>query len=91
MNDLAALCRSAAVAEALRAAGLRDGIEAKAGLFERAARQLHTDGATGPARAYFVPGRIEVLGKHTDYCGGGSLVAAVERGICIVATPRTDG
>lgn len=28
----------------------------------------------------FIPGRIEVLGKHTDYCGGRSIVCAIERG-----------
>jgi galactokinase len=38
----------------------------------------------------YVPGRIEVLGKHTDYAGGRSLVCAVERGICAVAAPRRD-
>ncbi|PHY02432.1 MAG: hypothetical protein CK530_06070 [Planctomycetaceae bacterium] len=31
----------------------------------------------------FVPGRIEVLGKHTDYCGGRSIVCAVEQGFRI--------
>ncbi|HVN09639.1 MAG TPA: galactokinase family protein [Patescibacteria group bacterium] len=36
----------------------------------------------------YVPGRIEVLGKHTDYAGGRSLLCAVERGICAVAAPR---
>ncbi|MFO1499329.1 MAG: galactokinase family protein [Verrucomicrobiota bacterium] len=30
--------------------------------------------------ACFVPGRVEVLGKHTDYAGGHSLLAAVDRG-----------
>jgi galactokinase len=39
---------------------------------------------------WFVPGRIEVLGKHTDYAGGRSLVAAVPRGFAVVAGPRTD-
>lgn len=34
---------------------------------------------------FWVPGRIEVLGKHTDYGGGRSLLCAVERGICVVA------
>ena len=34
----------------------------------------------------FVPGRIEVLGKHTDYAGGRSLLATTERGFCVVAT-----
>lgn len=43
-----------------------------------------------PAAAYFVPGRIEVLGKHTDYAGGRSLLAAAERGFCLVAWPRQD-
>lgn len=33
----------------------------------------------------FVPGRIEVLGKHTDYAGGRSLLATVEKGFCAAA------
>jgi galactokinase len=41
-------------------------------------------------RFYFVPGRIEVLGKHTDYCGGHSIVAATEQGFCIAAAARDD-
>src|SRR5690606_26529822 len=41
-------------------------------------------------RQWFVPGRIEVLGKHVDYAGGRSLLAAVERGMHIVARPRRD-
>ncbi len=32
---------------------------------------------------WFVPGRLEVFGKHTDYAGGNSLLAAVNRGITI--------
>jgi len=43
-----------------------------------------------PRRAWFVPGRIEVLGKHTDYAGGRSLLCAVDRGFRIVAAPRDD-
>ena len=39
----------------------------------------------------FTPGRIEVFGKHTDYAGGHSLLAAVPRGIALSARPRTDG
>lgn len=42
------------------------------------------------AGCFFVPGRIEVLGKHTDYAGGRSLLAAVERGFVIAAAARTD-
>lgn len=38
----------------------------------------------------FVPGRIEFLGKHTDYAGGKSLVGAIDRGICFAAVLRND-
>jgi galactokinase len=44
-----------------------------------------------PDRAWFVPGRIEIFGKHTDYAGGQSLVAAVPRGFAVVASRRDDG
>jgi galactokinase len=44
-----------------------------------------------PAQRLFVPGRIEVLGKHTDYAGGHSLTCAVERGFAISYSPRRDG
>lgn len=38
----------------------------------------------------FVPGRIEFLGKHTDYCGGESLVCAIDRGFRFDSVPRND-
>jgi len=47
-------------------------------------------GAAQSAHVLFVPGRIEVLGKHTDYAGGRSMVAAVERGFCVAVRPRRD-
>ncbi len=48
--------------------------------------------AGDPSRAmsWWVPGRIEVLGKHTDYGGGRSLLCAVERGFHVLAAPRAD-
>src|SRR4051812_19702963 len=54
-------------------------------LFEEAAAAL-----PGATLAYQVPGRIEFLGKHTDYCGGRSLVCATENGFVLVASPRSD-
>jgi galactokinase len=39
----------------------------------------------------FTPGRIEIFGKHTDYAGGHSLLAAVPRGIALAGRRRTDG
>jgi galactokinase len=44
----------------------------------------------GARRAWFVPGRIEVLGKHTDYAGGRSLLCAIDRGFRLVSAPRGD-
>ena len=41
-------------------------------------------------RIWWVPGRIEMLGKHTDYAGGRSLLAAAHRGIWFVVRPRRD-
>src|SRR6185503_9310626 len=53
---------------------------------------LLTSGVPGDslAQSFFVPGRIEVLGKHTAYAGGRSLLAACERGFAVVAAPRID-
>lgn len=60
--------------------------------FSQAAAALIRSGhaADSPAVAAFVPGRIEVFGKHTDYCGGRSLLCTVERGMCFVAVRRAD-
>ena len=41
-------------------------------------------------RTYRVPGRVEFLGKHTDYVGGRSLVCATEQGITATALDRPD-
>ncbi|OKL50670.1 galactokinase [Boudabousia marimammalium] len=41
--------------------------------------------------SWFVPGRIEVLGKHTDYAGGRSLLAAANVGITFVAEANDEG
>ncbi len=43
-----------------------------------------------PASAVYVPGRVEFLGKHTDYAGGRSLLLAVDRGFRMVAALRED-
>jgi galactokinase len=44
----------------------------------------------GAGEAWFVPGRIEIFGKHTDYAGGRSLLCATEQGFCVMSAPRTD-
>jgi len=45
---------------------------------------------TARPKGFFVPGRIEVLGKHTDYAGGQTMVVAAERGFSLVVSPRSD-
>ena len=80
------------VAVALAASGLSgEAVAAHAAQFERLL------GTLGRERndhdewdAWFVPGRVEVLGKHTDYGGGRSLTCAAERGFSVVAAPRRD-
>lgn len=47
--------------------------------------------AAGEPVAWWVPGRLEVFGTHTDYAGGKTLVCAVPRGFGVIARPRTDG
>ncbi|MEX1184950.1 MAG: galactokinase family protein [Gemmatimonadota bacterium] len=61
--------------------------------FHLAMRTLRDAGAAldSSVYAFFVPGRIEVLGKHTDYAGGRSLLATVDRGFIAVAVRRADG
>jgi galactokinase len=72
----------AGVAARLVAVGLPESERAaKAQLFDRA---FHLLG--GPASAaWWVPGRLEVFGKHTDYAGGRSLVCALPRGVAFAA------
>lgn len=57
---------------------------------EAALAALPSDRPSAPVGRWFVPGRLEVLGKHTDYAGGRCLLGAVGRGICAVAAPRSD-
>ena len=80
----ARLCEAGWASEAasVRASAL---CRASAALEARVGRE-----ACRGASAFFVPGRIEVLGKHTDYAGGRSMVMATERGFSVVAAPRDD-
>ena len=66
--------------------------ESKATVFNRTSRYLQASGLDddAPCHAFFVPGRVELLGKHTDYAGGSSIVAAIEQGLCVVTVPRNE-
>jgi galactokinase len=68
------------------------GAAAKGAVFERLMSHLHEFCGAKIEKHFtgFVPGRLEFLGKHTDYAGGRSLLCAVEHGICLVAASRAD-
>ena len=85
-----AQCDDGGLAARLAARGLGGDLS---GLFSAAAQRLLDSGVEPSARvaAFFVPGRIEVLGKHTDYAGGSSLLGAVNKGFAVVTTARDDG
>lgn len=63
---------------------------ARASLIGEAEQAFRRQAGRAPDWRWFVPGRIEVFGKHTDYAGGRSLVCAVPRGFAVVAAARDD-
>ena len=44
-----------------------------------------------PTHVVQAPGRLELLGNHTDYNQGLVLALAVDKYIFMAASPRTDG
>lgn len=44
----------------------------------------------GEPRAFFAPGRVNLIGEHTDYNDGFVLPVALEVGITLLAAPRSD-
>lgn len=63
----------------------------RAALFDSVFQAFQTFTHGGPVHAWWVPGRLEVFGKHTDYCGGHSLVGTIPRGFAVAARQREDG
>jgi galactokinase len=91
--SLSTLSNEKELVDILAQGGLTEAVAMeKAPLFQDAARKLVDAGYASEtmASAYWVPGRIEVVGKHTDYAGGRSLLGAVSKGFCIVAVDRED-
>lgn len=78
-------------ASALQRAGMSaDAVESKAKAFGALRRAADHLGFDKHRHLFYVPGRIEVLGKHTDYAGGRSLLCCVDNGFCVLASARND-
>ena len=45
----------------------------------------------GAPRAFFAPGRVNLMGAHLDYNGGAVLPTAIDRGTVVAVSPRPDG
>jgi galactokinase len=65
-------------------------LAAKTQLFECASNGLRSLGHARPETAWWVPGRVEVFGKHVDYGGGHSLVAPLPAGFALVGARTAD-
>ena len=65
-------------------------LDVKSEMKGRVERLLAATGTAGPMRWWWVPGRVEVFGKHTDYGGRPSLMGALPRGFLLAGAPRAD-
>ena len=65
-------------------------VEPTAALYDQALAAFRRSTHEEPRCVWWVPGRLEVFGKHTDYAGGRTLVAAMPRGFAVVAAARDD-
>ena len=52
---------------------------------------LHRSTYSAPARLFAAPGRVNLIGEHTDYCDGFVLPAAIDFSTIVAISPRTDG
>ena len=57
------------------------------GAIERVAAASRAVGARGPTRWYSAPGRVNLMGDHTDHEEGFVLPAAIDRACVVVARP----
>src|SRR5690606_41370244 len=58
---------------------------------DEAAATLRARFGRAPVWAAYAPGRVNLIGEHTDYNAGLVLPCAIDRGIAVAAAPRSDG
>jgi len=55
------------------------------------AREIYDKHFGGEPRLFQAPGRVNLIGEHTDYAGGFVMPAAIDFGTVAVVAPRKDG
>src|SRR6266498_1362670 len=55
------------------------------------AEAFHARAGHAPEGVWFAPGRVNLIGEHTDYSDGFVLPVAIDRGVLVAAAPRDDG
>jgi len=79
------------LATRLVAAGLSaTELAGKTVLCETTLQGFHQAHTADPEGVWWIPGRLELFGKHTDYAGGRTIVAPAPRGFVVMAAPRRD-
>lgn len=56
-----------------------------------AVRKLHEERYESGAKVFVAPGRVNLIGEHTDYAEGFVMPAAIDFATVVAITPRTDG
>jgi galactokinase len=52
---------------------------------------LHFASYATPGQLYSAPGRVNLIGEHTDYCEGFVMPAAIDFSTLVAISPRSDG
>ena len=52
---------------------------------------LHLSEFSIPPQLFAAPGRVNLIGEHTDYCDGFVMPAAIDFSTIVAISPRTDG
>lgn len=53
--------------------------------------EIHHKHFGGDAKLFLAPGRVNLIGEHTDYAGGFVMPAAIDFGTVAAVSPRRDG
>ncbi|HLI39324.1 MAG TPA: galactokinase [Streptosporangiaceae bacterium] len=73
------------------AAGARGAAAGRRSLAQRCARWFRECFGAEPDGVWLAPGRVNLIGEHTDYNEGFVLPFALGQGVAVAASPRPDG